>query len=79
MVAGADGHQDRDGVAARQPNTRSTPLRQAAGSSSQSLYYSERSVRGMIRQIEEHLCARNRAQTVAKSIGLGLDLTAGPG
>jgi hypothetical protein len=33
----------------------------------------------MIRQIEEHLCARNRAQTVAKSIGLGLDLTAGPG
>lgn len=38
----------------------------------QSLYYSERSVKGMIRQIEEHLCARNRAQAVAKSIRLGL-------
>lgn len=38
----------------------------------QALYYSERSVKGMIRQIEEHLCARNRAQAVAKSIRLGL-------
>lgn len=38
----------------------------------ESLYYSERSVKGMIRQIEEHLCARNRAEAVAKSIRLGL-------
>lgn len=38
----------------------------------ESLFYSERSVKGMIRQIEEHLCARNRAQAVAKSIRLGL-------
>ena len=38
----------------------------------ESLYYSERTVKGMIRQIEEHLCARNRAQAVAKSIRLGL-------
>jgi DNA-binding NarL/FixJ family response regulator len=38
----------------------------------ESLFYSERSVKGMIRQIEEQLCARNRAQAVAKSIRLGL-------
>lgn len=38
----------------------------------ESLFYSERSVKGMIRDIEERLCARNRAQAVAKGIRLGL-------
>ncbi len=39
---------------------------------SESMYYSERTVKGLIRDIEEKLSARNRAEAVAKGIRLGL-------
>jgi DNA-binding NarL/FixJ family response regulator len=39
---------------------------------SQSLCYSERTVKGLIRGIEERLSAANRAEAVAKAIRLGL-------
>jgi DNA-binding NarL/FixJ family response regulator len=39
---------------------------------SASLYYSERTVKGLIRDIERTLSARNRAEAVAKGIRLGL-------
>jgi DNA-binding NarL/FixJ family response regulator len=39
---------------------------------SESLYYSERTVKGLIRDIEEQLSARNRVEAVAKGIRLGL-------
>lgn len=39
---------------------------------SASLYYSERTVKGLIHDIEEQLSARNRAEAVAKGIRLGL-------
>jgi DNA-binding CsgD family transcriptional regulator len=38
----------------------------------ESLYYSERTVKGLIRKIEDRLGARNRAEAVAKAIRLGL-------
>jgi DNA-binding NarL/FixJ family response regulator len=39
---------------------------------SASMFYSERTVKGLIRNIEEQLNARNRAEAVAKAIRLGL-------
>ena len=39
---------------------------------SASLFYSERTVKGLIRDIEQQLSARNRAEAVAKGIRLGL-------
>lgn len=39
---------------------------------STALFYSERTVKGLIRDIEERLGARNRAEAVAKGIRLGL-------
>jgi DNA-binding NarL/FixJ family response regulator len=39
---------------------------------STSLFYSERTVKGLIKDIEEKLSARNRAEAVAKGIRLGL-------
>ena len=38
----------------------------------ESLYYSERTVKGLIRKIEDDLGARTRAEAVAKAIRLGL-------
>lgn len=37
-----------------------------------SIFYSERTVKGLIRNIEERLSARNRAEAVARAIRLGL-------
>lgn len=39
---------------------------------SESLFYSERTIKGLIRDIEEQLSATNRAEAVAKAIRLGL-------
>jgi len=39
---------------------------------SASMFYSERTVKGLIHDIEEQLSARNRAEAVAKGIRLGL-------
>jgi DNA-binding NarL/FixJ family response regulator len=39
---------------------------------SESLHYSQRTVKGLVRDIEEHLSANNRAEAVAKGIRLGV-------